>query len=55
MDDGNGLAEALLGVDGFRVLTVAEDVELVVDRDRARLGRLRRLRGCGPSRTTDGR
>jgi len=30
MGDGNGLAEALLGLDGFRVLTVAEDVELVV-------------------------
>lgn len=30
MSDGNGLAEALLGLEGFRVLSVAEDVELVV-------------------------
>lgn len=30
MGDGNGLAEALLGLDGFRVLAVAEDVELEV-------------------------
>jgi len=30
MSDGNGLAEALLGLDGFRVLAVTETVELVV-------------------------
>jgi transposase len=30
MSDGNGLAEALLGLDGFRVLAVAEAAELVV-------------------------
>lgn len=31
MSDGNGLAEALLGLDGFRVLAVAETIdELVV-------------------------
>ena len=30
MSDGNGLAEALLGLDGFRVLEVIETVELVV-------------------------
>jgi transposase len=30
MSDGNGLAEALLGLDGFRVLAVVETVELVV-------------------------
>ncbi len=30
MSDGNGLAEALLGLDGFRVLAVEETVELVV-------------------------
>lgn len=30
MSDGNGLAEALLGLDGFRVLAVAEDLEVVV-------------------------
>ncbi|PLS75030.1 MAG: ISL3 family transposase [Actinobacteria bacterium] len=32
MDDGTGLAEALLGLAGFRVLTVVEDVlEVVID------------------------
>jgi transposase len=30
MSDGNGLAEALLGLDGFRVLAVAETVEVLV-------------------------
>jgi transposase len=30
MDDGNGLAEALLGLEGFRVLAVVETVELMV-------------------------
>ncbi len=30
MVDGNGLAEALLGLDGFRVLSVTETVEVVV-------------------------
>lgn len=30
MSDGNGLAEALLGLDGFRVLAVVETVELMV-------------------------
>ncbi len=30
MGDGNGLAEALLGLDGFRVLSVTETVEVVV-------------------------
>ena len=31
MSDGNGLAEALLGLDGFRVVAVTETVEVVID------------------------
>ena len=31
MSDGNGLAEALLGLDGFRVLAVSEAVEVTVE------------------------
>ncbi len=32
MSDGNGLAEALLGLDGFRVLNVTETpAEVVID------------------------
>lgn len=31
MSDGNGLAEALLGLDGFRVLAVTETVEVVIE------------------------
>lgn len=29
--DGNGLAEALLGLDGFRMLAVTETVEVVIE------------------------
>ena len=37
MSDGTGLAEALLGLDGFRVLEVSESrVEMVVSIDHAR-------------------
>ncbi|MDQ6836839.1 MAG: transposase family protein, partial [Actinomycetota bacterium] len=31
MGDGNGMAEALLGLDGFRVLAVTETVEVVIE------------------------
>lgn len=31
MGDGNGMAEVLLGLDGFRVLAVTETVEVVIE------------------------
>ena len=46
MTDGNGLAEALLGLDGFRVLEVTEDpgeLVVVVETDAQVVG----CRSCG--------
>lgn len=43
MNDGNGLAEAVLGLDGFRVLEVSETPEQLIVRveTMATVGRMR--------------
>ena len=54
MSDGIGLAEALLGLPGFRVLEVVETDDEVVDRGRddGECGRLSAAAGCAPRRRT---